>query len=365
MSRTVDKLQQRLRDEVFHYALDGKKAAGRALGTLVEIVTYYKLCSWGFSKNLLIERPISEFGRPDIRHNVEFSAHRIIQSKNICVPKPISSITARALAAAAEIRATRTTEKLLCSRSILRNAALIAENEDHLVVANLLSAGEDYYVVTITDLNLTPIAIFECKRVGVEEGMRKGPQSIEKAKQGAYVARSVSALQKVITADGQTLGFLARPGQEPLVGDYDNLLEAITLGRMEPPQGFVMTVGVVSNHGNWFTAENMNKEMKVLASAYDWLLFLTDEGLMDFVEECIFSPDGETAVVRTAFLASYTGERGGNRFTKTKLDLEADQALKRYFNANRDKSDRWFNVIAPAKRPLQLLASELNAILAQ
>ena len=40
---TVDHLQQRLQREVFHYAKDGKKAAGRAMGTLVELITYYKL----------------------------------------------------------------------------------------------------------------------------------------------------------------------------------------------------------------------------------------------------------------------------------------------------------------------------------
>ena len=49
--------------------------------------------------------------------------------------------------------------------------------------------------IALNDLIAEPFAIFECKRVGVEEGMRKGPQTIEKAKQGAYVARSVSSLQ--------------------------------------------------------------------------------------------------------------------------------------------------------------------------
>jgi hypothetical protein len=35
---------------------------------------------------------------------------------------------------------------------------------------------------------LKPYAMIECKRVGIEEGTTKGPQTIEKAKQGAYVA---------------------------------------------------------------------------------------------------------------------------------------------------------------------------------
>ena len=39
-------------------------------------------------------------------------------------------------------------------------------------------------------------------------------------------------------------------------------------------QKFILTVGVVSNHGNWFTAEDHNKELKVLAQSYDWLMFI-------------------------------------------------------------------------------------------
>lgn len=42
---SVDVLQRTLADKVFHYAVDCKKAVGRALGTLVEIVTFYTLCS--------------------------------------------------------------------------------------------------------------------------------------------------------------------------------------------------------------------------------------------------------------------------------------------------------------------------------
>lgn len=47
MYASVDKLQNILATEVFAYAKDKKKASGRALGTLVEIVTFYTLCAWG------------------------------------------------------------------------------------------------------------------------------------------------------------------------------------------------------------------------------------------------------------------------------------------------------------------------------
>ncbi len=42
---SVDALQRILADTVFKYAADRKKAAGRALGTLVEIITFYALHS--------------------------------------------------------------------------------------------------------------------------------------------------------------------------------------------------------------------------------------------------------------------------------------------------------------------------------
>ena len=40
--------------------------------------------------------------------------------------------------------------------------------------------------------------------------MRKGPQSIEKAKQGAYVARTVSSLQKIRMRNGVLGGVINR-----------------------------------------------------------------------------------------------------------------------------------------------------------
>jgi hypothetical protein len=59
-----------LTEEVFHYAKDSKKAAGRALGTLVEIITFYALKSWWLERNVAIEKPLPEFANDDIMHNV-------------------------------------------------------------------------------------------------------------------------------------------------------------------------------------------------------------------------------------------------------------------------------------------------------
>ena len=51
---SVDKLQNALGEKVFNYAQDKKKAAGRAMGTILEIITYYLLKTWGFNNSISI-----------------------------------------------------------------------------------------------------------------------------------------------------------------------------------------------------------------------------------------------------------------------------------------------------------------------
>jgi len=167
----------------------------------------------------------------------------------------------------------------------------------------------------------------------------------------------------VIDRGGVVLGFLPTADGKAIVAEYDKLLSDIVGGKTKMPEGFMLTVGVTSNHGNWFTAEDHNKELKVLAAAYDWLLFLTDNGLMEFVESCILKPAKRYQPIKKAFLDSYTGAKGGNRFTKTRIDLVADQSLRRYFAENGKSSDAWFNVIAPAGQNLDNLSKQLRALL--
>ena len=136
--------------------------------------------------------------------------------------------------------------------------------------------------------------------------MRKGPQTIEKAKQGAYVARSVSSLQKVRLRNGRFQGVIEQPDGSFRTGLYDKVLrEVIDSSSVVEFAGFILTVGVVSNHGNWFTSDNHNKELRVLAQSYDWLLFLTDAGLSQFIDKLLLNPTPELEPAREAFLASY------------------------------------------------------------
>lgn len=62
---SVDKLQNVLAQEVFAHTKDAKKAAGRALGTLVEIISYYLFKTWGINHSISIERGLEEYGNPE------------------------------------------------------------------------------------------------------------------------------------------------------------------------------------------------------------------------------------------------------------------------------------------------------------
>lgn len=100
--RSVDELQKVLADTAFQYAADRKKASGRALGTLVEIITFYLLRSWKFRDNIVIEKALPEFGNPSITHNVEFSLHGIRRRERIVLPELRLPISLARLKAAIE-----------------------------------------------------------------------------------------------------------------------------------------------------------------------------------------------------------------------------------------------------------------------
>lgn len=365
---SVDALQNTLSETVFHYATDRKKAAGRALGTLIEIITFYTLRSWGFRDSIAIEKPIPEYGNPAITHNVEYSIHPIIETQKVYFEDTKLPISASKIRKAiwgvdrTKIDGDKTND-LLTANKILRNCCTVAKSKIGPYVVHLDSWKDSNADITLSLLHNTPYAIFECKRVGVEAGMKKGPQTIEKAKQGAYVAKTVSSLQKVRLKNGEMGGLIHPLDGELICRPYKALLsDIISSTTADLLNSFVLTVGVVSNHGNWFTSENHNKELKVLAQSYDWLLFLTDAGLADFINELLLTPTDELAPAREAFLASYTGSKGKNRFTKVQMDMAADKVLVQYFASHADRIESWFNIITPKHENLAGLRSILTKL---
>lgn len=366
---SVDCLQKLLAKDVFHYAKDAKKASGRALGTLVEIITFYCLKSWGFEQNIAIERRLPEFANDDITHNVEYSLHPITSSMKIELYRGKLPLTSKKIIkneAFTKLHITKESLKsntLLTKDLILRNSCTIADIGYQFMNACLDEVTNDKVRIAVATLLRQPFAIFECKRVGVEDGMKKGPQTIEKAKQGAYVARTVSSLQKIRFTDGKIGGIIQNKDGSFRYQEYYSLLAEVILSD-DPAllSQFILTVGVVSNHGNWFTSEDHNKELKVLAQSYDWLLFLTDTGIAQFIDELLLNPKKELAAAREAFLASYTGNKGHNRFTKVQIALAADAALQSYFTAKKNIIQNWFNIIAPAGKGLSVLHDELDTL---
>lgn len=358
MYKSIDTLQKALSQDVFSYTSDAKKAAGRSLGTIVEIITFYLLREWGLEDSVSIERGLPEYGNRNITHNVEFTLHPILDSENIMVHLPVTATKIlKNINSKWADNLDYKTNALLDSKNIMRNSCLLGENEKKLIVANLKQIEGKEALVNISVQHPNAYAMFECKRVGVEEGSKKGPQTIEKAKQGAYVAQMTSSLQKVRDDKGNRCGLLYHNGK-PIVRPYDTFIEDIINGD-ELLKNFILSVGVVSNHGNWFTSENQNKELKVLAESYDWLLFLTDEGFATFITDLLLRPEPEYQAARDAFKRSYKEGKKTNVFTKTKIDYDAHIALCTYFSNNIENIEKWFNVIAPEKRSINDLKDSL------
>ncbi|MDP8268344.1 MAG: hypothetical protein P9L97_06395 [Candidatus Tenebribacter davisii] len=352
---SVDKLQKYLQEKVFSYTQSPKKAAGRALGTIVEIITFYLLKSWGLENSISIEKKVPEFGFPEITHNVEFSLHPVLKQYKIEIDNDGSSITSTKLINSITSNYNslnldkKSNNNLLSKDGTIRNACTIGTSEGFYLVATINKKQKNKYYITINKQWNKPYCIFECKRVGIEEGCKKGPQTIEKAKQGAYVAKTVSSLQKVRLPSGELYGIIYKNNQivksEPY---YELLNEVIKSNQYDFLEDFILTVGVVSNHGNWFTAENHNKELKVLAQAYDWLLFLTDEGITSFISDVILESKKEYSAIKNAFHASYNKDKkGSTQFTKVKMNSQADSQLTDYFIKNKNKIANWFNLISP------------------
>ncbi len=375
---SVDKLQKVLAEEVFNHTKDPKKASGRALGTLVEIITYYLLKTWGLNNQISIERGLAEYGNPDITHNVEYSLHPIVRSSFLTIDKSEKSITSNVIlkaltASGFDLTGFERKNNQLLSNNILRNACTIAISENSFLLCSIKSDIGEKLELHIYEQNKKPYAMFECKRVGVEEGMTKGPQTIEKAKQGAYVARTASSLQKIRSESGEMQGIIYKSDGSYIIKPYVNLMEEVIFSsEKELLRKFILTIGVVSNHGNWikrtadgdlsFSEENFQKELMVLAQSYDWLLFLTDKGLSDFIDKLLLHPIPELQFLRDTFLSSYTEGKKKNQFTKVQMNIEADRILLKYFSDNLATVESWFNVISPSQKSLIILKDELDEL---
>ena len=366
---SVDKLQNALANSVFSHTQDRKKAAGRALGTLVEIITFYLLKTWKLGASIAIEQGLEEYKNPDITHNVEYSLHPIKFIERIVLDKTQLPITTTKIFKLFGERLKylhrfkKKNNNLLSTTGVLRNACVLGIEEELALVGLVGLLDAHSLELDLVGQFRSPYAIFECKRVGVEEGCKKGPQTIEKAKQGAYVARVVSSLQKIRAHNGELHGVIAKSDGTLYSKPYADLIDEIICGDdSELLRHFILTVGMVSNHGNWFTSDNPNKELRVLAQSYDWLLFLTDDGLAQFIKDVLQSNSASVRPAKEAFLASYASDKKANRFTKVQMDLKADKVLQDYFSSNLSEIEKWFNVISPKHGTIKRLKNQIAVL---
>lgn len=351
--KSIDILQRSLASTIFSTKKDAKKAAGRALGTIVEIITYYLLREWGYTPNIQIETKLPEFGNSEITHNVEFTLHRIHHVEKHNIVSPLTYTGVRKLFGF--VHQKNKSGSFIDKENIIKNSAIIGKDGNLLAVCNLV---DDEIILSF--LPEQAAAMFECKRVGVEEGQKKGPQTIEKAKQGAYVALKSSSLQKIRDKYGNVYGVYFKDGVMHTEKYEDALIDCMQSDRLED---FILSFGVISNHGNWFTSKDMNKELKVLAQSYDRLLFLTDEGLYSFIERTILQPLPEYLPIQNAFIGSYREGKKTNTFTKSKISIDAHIALTKFFKENISLVENWFNVISPDGMTIEEIKQQLYKLL--
>lgn len=149
---SIDKLQKALQEDVFHYAKDSKKAAGRALGTIVEIITFYLLKAWELNDSISIERGLGEYGNPEITHNVEYSLHPVVWNGLIKFPNDGSSITSnkvlrllRNINVNLESFVRKGAINLLSKDRTLRNACTLARSDKSYLLCSFDGQTEEEF----------------------------------------------------------------------------------------------------------------------------------------------------------------------------------------------------------------------------
>jgi hypothetical protein len=383
---SIDSLQKALSSNVFGDRKDTKKASGRALGTILELISFYLIDAWGICDSTSIELKVPEYGNAKITHNVEFALHPIKEKETINCESLAAPITTSKLFKLSKYDdfpkdKRKGSSHLLWKNkngpsksNVKRNRALIYDDNDDILIADYHNERK----ITITRLDPSPYAIIECKRVGVEDGgldprtgqtrpPLKGPTTIEKAKQGAYVAKSVSRLQKFRGVNGELMGIYPKADGTYEINEYQTELDRIIDSNDgDFRNGLVMSIGIVSNHGNWFTDEKLNKELLVLKSSYDWLLFFSDAAMVNFVSDILLSDDSKYAPIKDAFQSSYAPGKKENVFTKVKIQEDADLVLKEYFFENLSTiENEWLHVLQPASETIVNLKKMLHTLYKQ
>lgn len=248
------------------------------------------------------------------------------------------------------------------SEIIHTNPSFVKKNSFNDWEGDLIPVGrlDDEDELKITNLSIDPVMFIECKRVGLEEGTTTGPQTIEKAKQAAYVALKSSKLQKIVH-EGQFLGVLA--DNDSLEYDtyeqlWNRLLEE---ENPEKLKGVTRSVLFVSDHGNWFPGGEEGKDIKILKGGFDWVIWVKDDGLIQLIQDLLIDDES----VKNAFTKSYDPDRSGQSLlTKGRIEKEARDSIFSYVDNHRDTIiEEWFEVLESENKTFNDLIEETNKLL--
>lgn len=114
-----------------------------------------------------------EYGNSEITHNVEFTLHRILHKEEKIAVKPLTYTRIKSLF---DFKPQYSkTGSFIDKNDILKNSAVIGRNDGSLAICNLSDNK-----LELSLIREQASAMFECKRVGVEEGQKKVHKLLKK-----------------------------------------------------------------------------------------------------------------------------------------------------------------------------------------
>lgn len=114
-----------------------------------------------------------EYGNCEITHNVEFTLHRVLSKQECDIITPLTYKKASQL-----LNLELQEQKIgtfIDRNGILKNSAVLGNTNNALVLCNLIGTK-----LQLSFIQEQACAMFECKRVGVEEGQKKDHKQLKR-----------------------------------------------------------------------------------------------------------------------------------------------------------------------------------------
>lgn len=356
----------------------GQKTAGRRLGMILEIMTFLFFQSQGLASSMRKGNQLPSFAI-DATHETDFSFHPVLQSTTQIftnqqqqvgvsrqpVPSRQFPISEQLSLLDPDSLIPIMKDKIIQNSNVNPLAVIAVPEGDRKdsgnpsgqkICSNITSLSSETGTrcdVSINRLANSAYAKVECKRVGIELTADSAPQTIEKAKQGAYAADHASSFQSIYTRGGEKLGVML--GDRIRVGPYDQLRNQIINGEIPGMlEGYCSTLFVFSEPSNWQTSNGVwKKDLEVLRASFDWVMYLEDEAFIHFCENFhLADSEGGDNSVRNWI---------HDNAKLSQIPWNAYNELMEYVREN--PPAEWFAVHTPEEGNTTLLIEEMEALL--